>query len=81
MKTKSSKENCKVFINVCQSDMVAKATATPSQKSNGKGDQWSIPYSLTTVKDDVDHGNKRERTCSFYSQEEIFANFEEIVKK
>ena len=78
MKTKSSKDNVKVFINVCQSDMVAKATATPSQKSDGKGDQWSIPYSLTTVKDDVDHGNKRERICSFYSWEEFFTTFVKI---
>ena len=56
VKTKG-KDNCKVFINVCQSDIVAKATTTPGHRSDGKGDHWSIPYSLTTVRDDVDHGN------------------------
>lgn len=55
MKTKG-KDNRKVFINVCQSDIVAKASTTPGQRSDGKGDHWSIPYSLTTIRDDVDHG-------------------------
>lgn len=56
MKTKD-KDDCKVFINICQSGMVARATATPGQQSENKGDNWSIPYSLTTVREDVDHGN------------------------
>ena len=50
------KDDRKIFINICQSDIVAKATTTPGRQSDGKGDHWSIPYSLTTVREDIDHG-------------------------
>ena len=56
MKTYKKGEKFKVFINVCQSSTVAKATATITQRPEGKGQTWSIPYSLTTVREDVDHG-------------------------
>ena len=59
MKVKG-KNDRKVFINVCQSDIVAKATTSPGQQSDGKGDHWSIPYSLTTVREDADHGKYLE---------------------
>jgi len=52
VKTYKRGEKFKVFINVCQSSTIAKATAT----TTSKGRNWSIPYSLTTVRDDVDHG-------------------------
>ena len=55
MKVKS-KDDRKIFINICQSDIVAKASTTPKRQSDGKGDHWSIPYSLTTVREDIDHG-------------------------
>jgi len=52
VKTFKSGGKFKVFINVCQSSTIAKAAAT----TTNKGQNWSIPYSLTTVRDDVDHG-------------------------
>ena len=55
MKVKS-KDDRKIFINICQSDIVAKASTTPGRQSDGKGDHWSIPYSLTTIREDIDHG-------------------------
>ena len=55
MKVKN-KDNRKVFINICQSDIVAKATTRPGKQHDNKGNHWSIPYSLTTVREDVDHG-------------------------
>jgi len=56
VKTKDRNDR-KVFINVCQSNMVARATAATGQRSDNKGGYWTIPYSLTTVREDIDHGN------------------------
>jgi dynein assembly factor 2 len=47
----------KVFVNVCQSQVVAEATCKPSLKAGSKksnGTQWNIPYSLSPGREDLD---------------------------
>ena len=52
----------KIFINVCHSDMVSVATSSPGQSRNArkrkKGQQWSIPYSVTPPREDLDKCEK-----------------------
>jgi dynein assembly factor 2 len=60
----------KVFVNVCQSQVVAEATCKPSLKAGSKksnGTQWNIPYSLSPGREDLDKSGKRclVYDCSF----------------
>ncbi|KAI9100375.1 pre-RNA processing PIH1/Nop17-domain-containing protein [Phlyctochytrium arcticum] len=68
VKTSFTNSGEKVFINVCTSPEVAEAAATPGSSTGppavkGKGQHWSIPYSLTAPRQDVDHANKK---CTVY---------------
>uniref|UniRef100_A0A182PVF7 Protein kintoun n=1 Tax=Anopheles epiroticus TaxID=199890 RepID=A0A182PVF7_9DIPT len=55
---------CKGFINVCQSELVAKPTSTSGVNEDGtKGLKWSIPYAQTHPRKDYD--NKRVE-CTVY---------------
>lgn len=53
----------KIFINVCHSDTIGPAISTPAKNKNKKkrGERWSIPYSLTPPRNDVDKCESRER--------------------
>lgn len=46
----------KVFVNVCQSEIVAEATCGVSKTGSKKkrGAEWNIPYSLTPGRGDLD---------------------------
>ena len=56
VKAKDVNTGKKLFLNLCQNELVGMATAVPSA-SAGKGCQkWSIPYSLTPPKEDIDSG-------------------------
>lgn len=46
----------KVFINICQSENVQPAAATDTVHQKKKGQQWSIPYSLASPREDLDKG-------------------------
>ena len=57
LKTASLPDNVKAFVNVCQSEAVEKATATRGTGERGqRGEQWSIPFSLSPSREDVDKG-------------------------
>ena len=49
-----------MFVNVCTSDTVAEATGTPVKEEVGSkkksGTDWSVPYILSTPRDDLDKG-------------------------
>ena len=53
-----------MFVNVCQSQVVAEATCKPSLKAGSKksnGTQWNIPYSLSPGREDLDKCEERGR--------------------
>ena len=52
VKTVEKDKTIKIFINVCHSPEIQKAT--PIRKD--KGVQWSIPLSMGKPREDVDHG-------------------------
>ncbi|TPX36674.1 hypothetical protein SmJEL517_g01190 [Synchytrium microbalum] len=47
----------KVFINMCTSPEISKAKAKTKSVNGKKGQSWSIPYSLSSPREDVDHAN------------------------
>ncbi|CAB4017983.1 Hypothetical predicted protein, partial [Paramuricea clavata] len=53
-----SKDGMKAFINICQSDVINKATCKEGSKKvdekNVKGQEWLIPYSLSQPREDLD---------------------------
>ncbi len=49
----------KLFINICSSTEIDPPKATPKTDGNRSGQQWSLPYSLTQLRNDVD-----KCTCS-----------------
>lgn len=53
----------KVFINICTSEEIAKATSKIGMKKESKGQQWSVPYSLAPGREDVDNS---EKPCMVY---------------
>ena len=50
----------KCFINICSNDLIDKPEYRPERGINGRiGQQWSVPYSLTPARPDMDSkGNK-----------------------
>ena len=46
----------KIFINVCHSEMISAATSSgPARNAQRKkGVRWSVPYSLTPPREDLD---------------------------
>ena len=49
----------KCFLNISQSNIVNKPSSHPSQDEGQRGLQWSIPYTLTPPRDDLDKKNVR----------------------
>lgn len=49
----------KCFINISQSNIVNKPSSQPSHDEGHRGLQWSIPYTLTPPRDDLDKKNVR----------------------
>ena len=50
----------KVFVNICHSDAVEKATSSHSVDGLKRGQRWKIPYSLSKPREDLDKGTERE---------------------
>lgn len=55
--------NKKCFINVCANEHIKKPTSTPSVQEGSRGLQWSLPHSVSPVREDMD--NKKIR-CDVY---------------
>lgn len=64
----------KVFVNVCSSDLIDR----PASSKQPGGTSWSIPYSLSKFRDDVDHENVACKVydCVFHPEtiQKAFAN-------
>ncbi|KAK3728891.1 hypothetical protein QZH41_010189 [Actinostola sp. cb2023] len=63
IKTTRVNDGIKVFVNICHNEHIQKAFSHVAEKEeDGKrkrGEQWSIPFSLSQPRDDLDHsGNK-----------------------
>ena len=57
LKTIILPDNVKAFVNICQSETLEKAVATRGTGKRGeRGEQWSIPFSLSPPREDVDKG-------------------------
>ena len=44
----------KIFVNICSSAEIEKAASKPTAKDGRAGVNWSLPYSLTKSREDVD---------------------------
>ncbi|RDD43293.1 Protein kintoun [Trichoplax sp. H2] len=66
----------KVLINIAWSDAVAKATATSKKVSpdgsKRPGQQWSIPYSLAPIREDLDKAHNSCDVCDAVFHQEIY---------
>ncbi|KAJ3035848.1 Protein kintoun [Rhizophlyctis rosea] len=58
--TSTPSETEKLFINICSSPEIAIASVSGK---NAKGQNWSIPYTLSAGREDVDHANNK---CTVY---------------
>lgn len=54
----------KIFVNVCYNDEVAQATSCPAQGKKGV-QHWSIPYTISPPREDVDKGEFLPRFTLF----------------
>ena len=63
LKTKNLESGNKVFINICSDDNIAKPTSRAGRVSGSQGLQWSIPYSQSQPRDDIDKGGEK---CAVY---------------
>lgn len=59
----SADGNKKCFINVCANEHVKKPSSSPAVQEGSRGLQWSLPHSLSPVREDID--NKKVR-CDVY---------------
>lgn len=55
--------NKKCFINVCANEHIQKPSSTPAVQQGSRGLQWSLPHSVSPVREDMD--NKKIR-CDVY---------------
>ena len=63
LKTKNLATGNKVFINICSDDNIAKPTSKVERVAGSQGLQWSIPYSQSQPREDVDKGGDK---CMVY---------------
>merc|ERR1712241_1019013 len=63
LKTKNTKTDGKVFINICSDDNIAKPQSKVETMSGSHGLQWSIPYSQSQPRQDIDKGGEN---CMVY---------------
>ena len=60
----------KIFINVCYNDAVAEASSTPGKDSQQqRGEHWSIPYTISPPREDVDKGRVRKEGAGGVGEE------------
>ncbi|KAI8907955.1 pre-RNA processing PIH1/Nop17-domain-containing protein [Gorgonomyces haynaldii] len=75
----------KAFVNICQAPEVDKPTPTKTVRAGMSGTTWSIPYSVSNPRDDVDHQNAPVKVydCVFHPEtiEKAFASqaFQKLV--
>ena len=63
LKTKNTNTGSKVFINICSDDNIDKPSSKVEKVSGSQGLQWSIPYSQSQPREDIDKGGEK---CSVY---------------
>jgi dynein assembly factor 2 len=67
----------KIFVNICMNDLIKPPVASPMQTSGKIGHNWSIPYSLSPGREDVDKGGVK---CTVYDVVFNPQNFKECDK-
>ena len=45
-----------MFVNMCQNELIKMATVMATAEGVQQGQQWSVPYSLTQGRLDIDNG-------------------------
>ena len=63
LKTKNTKTDSKVFVNICSDDNIEKPHSKVEKMSGSQGLQWSIPYSQSQPRQDIDKGGEK---CMVY---------------
>lgn len=53
----------KCFLNVCSNENVKKPSSSVAEREGAKGLQWTLPHSLSPVREDVDRKGVR---CDFF---------------
>jgi len=63
IKTKNLSCGTKVFVNICSDDNIGKPTSKAETVSGSQGLQWSIPYSQSQPREDIDRSGEK---CMVY---------------
>ena len=63
VKTRNLATSTKVFINICSDSHVGKPTSQAKRVSGNQGLAWSIPYSTSQPREDIDRGGEK---CTVY---------------
>ena len=63
LKTRHSGDGSKIFINICSDDNIGEPSSRVETVSGGQGLQWSIPYSQSQPRQDIDKGGDQ---CMVY---------------
>ncbi|EGD76144.1 hypothetical protein PTSG_00851 [Salpingoeca rosetta] len=63
VKSKLKDSDTKVFMNICQSEVIDKPTSTTATEGSKRGVRWSLPHSITKHREDLD---KAGNTCIVY---------------
>ena len=63
LKSKNLATGNKVFVNICSDDNIAKPSSKAERVAGSQGLQWSIPYSQSQPREDVDKGGDK---CMVY---------------
>ena len=63
LKTRHMTDGNKIFVNICSDDNIGKPTSRVETVSGSQGLQWSIPYSQSQPREDIDKGGDK---CMVY---------------
>jgi len=63
IKTKDISGGTKIFVNICSDDNIEKPTSKVETVSGSQGLQWSIPYSQSQPREDIDRSGEK---CMVY---------------
>lgn len=57
---KTSVDGCKkCFVNICSNEIIEKPSSSPKVQEGSKGLQWSLPHTITPVREDIDNKGAR----------------------
>ena len=69
LKTKDLSEGHKIFINICSDDNIGKPCSRVERQSGSSGLSWSIPYSQSQPREDIDKGGDK---CMVYDMKRCY---------